>query len=166
MGMVRLPVGLPTLEHSLLLTRNGLRQLEAELADIEREGRAEVVDRLRAAREFGDGAENSELLGAKAEIERVEARIRELNAVLSCAELITPGRTILGEARVGSRVLMISEFGKEEFLIVGSVEADPLARRISNESPLGKALIGRRCGDDIAWASPDGLLHARIERVA
>lgn len=151
--------------HAVILTRDGARKLEAQLDDLEHVRRPEIADRLRAAREFGDGVENLELLEAKEEIQRLERQVCDVKALLGQSEVIEPSRRGRGEVGVGSRVVVRSEFGKEEFVIVGSVEADPLARTISNESPLGSALIGRRAGDRIEWSSPVGRLCGVVERV-
>ena len=149
----------------MFVTEDGLLRLEAKLEELDHARRTEVAERLRAAREFGDGLENSELLEAKEEIWRLERQICEVRTLLSQSELIQGGRHTSGRATVGSRVLLSSEFGKEEFVIVGSVEVDPLARKISDESPLGKALIGRRRGDLIEWRSPAGQSSAVLDRV-
>ena len=150
----------------VVLTRDGVNKLEVELNDLEHAHRAEIADHLRAAREFGDGLENSELLEAKAEAWRLEYRISELKALLADSLLMQPALGPRGEVRLGSRVVLSSEFGREEYVVVGSVEADPLAQTISNESPLGRALIGRHQGDAIEWNSPAGPLRARVQRVS
>lgn len=155
----------PTIRHPVFVTRDGLLKLEAELDDLEHMRRNEIADRLRAAREFGNGLENTELLEAKEEVWRLERQICDVKALLGESELIESAPSPRGEVRVGSRVVVSSEFGREEFVIVGSVEADPTWSRISNESPLGSALIGRRAGDRIEWKSPDGRCCAVVDRV-
>lgn len=156
----------PTLRHPVFLTGDGIRKLQGELNDLENGRRDEIADRLRAAREFGAGLENAELLEAKEEVWRLERQICEVKALLSESELIKPRRRHSGEVGVGSHVVVSSEFGRERFWIVGSVEADPVAKMISNESPLGAALIGRRAGARVEWMSPDGPRSAVVERVS
>ena len=150
----------------MLVTQAGLQRLVAQLDDLDHTRRAEVAERLRAARDFGDGLENLELLNAKEEAWLLERQICEVRALLSSSEVAESGHRRRGEVSIGSRVSLTSEFGKQEFQIVGSVEADPLARRISDRSPLGSALIGRHSGDRIEWDSPGGRLSAVVNRVA
>lgn len=149
----------------MFVTRAGLRKLERELDELDSERRAEITERLRDAREFGDGLENSELLEAREEIWRLERQISEVRSLLRQSELIAPRRRHSAEAGVGSRVVLSSDFGREEYVIVGSVEADPRARRISDESPLGRAVLGRRAGDRIDWMTPSGPSCAVLDRV-
>lgn len=165
MSNLRLLEPAPGIGHTIFLTRDGARKLEAELDQLEHVRRPEIADRLRAAREFGDGVENEELLGAKEEMERLERQTGEIRALLGRSEFIESRRRPTGEVELGSRVVLRSELGTEKFLIVGSGEADPKARLISNESPLGSALIGRRPGDHIEWRSPNGRLSADLVRV-
>ena len=156
----------PATKHAVFLTKDGARKLEAELDELDLVRRPEIADRLRAARDFGDGLENAELLEAKDEMQRLERQIGEIKGLLGQSELIEPRRRKKGDVGLGSWVVVDSEFGKEKFLIVGSVEADPLSNRISIGSPLGSALIGRRAGDHIEWWSPSGRLSAVVDRVS
>ena len=149
----------------MFVTEDGLHRLEAELEELDHSRRREIADRLRAAREFGNGLENGEMLEAKSEIWRLEREISEVRTLLSQSELIHAERLGRDQAGVGSRVVLKSEFGKEEFVIVGSFEVDPQTGKISDESPLGKALIGRRRGERIEWRSPAGRSSAVLDRV-
>ena len=149
----------------ILLTQEGFKRIEAELAHLDQSRRAEVTERMRASREFGDGAENGEFLDARLDLERLDARVAELRGTLRRSELIEemPGST---EVQPGVRVRLRSEGDVEDFQIVGSMEADPLHGRISNESPLGRVLIGHHAGESVAWETPEGLRQGRLLAVS
>jgi transcription elongation factor GreA len=143
-------------EKPVLITKEGLSKLEKELDQLVKVRRAEVAERIRAARDFGDIAENPEYIEAKNEQSLLEGRIQTLESMLRKAVLIEkPGRSA-GVVDVGTSVTVRSDDGEEQYSIVGPAEADPLAGRISNESPLGRALIGHKAGDQVEWASPTG----------
>lgn len=134
------------------LTKSGVRELEAEL-ELLNEKRSEIADAIKSAREQGDLAENAEYQSAKAEQEKNEARITEVENILQNVEIIEHPAN---DARVqlGSVVHLKGEDGKtQEFQIVGTVEADPLNGKISDESPVGQALLGKRVGDTIKLSS-------------
>ncbi len=148
-------------QQRILLTREGLTRIELELAVLDHCGRAEVAERIHVARESGDGAENCEFLEARLDLERLEARVAELKRMLGRSEMIEemPGSTVV---QPGTRVRLRSEGDVEEFQIVGSMEADPLHGRISNDSPLGRVLIGHHAGESVVWDSPEGIRKARL----
>jgi transcription elongation factor GreA len=152
-------------QERILLTQEGLTKVEAELALLDDSGRAEVAERIRVARESGDGAENCEFLDARRDLERLEARVAELRRMLGRSELIeeVSGRR---EVQPGTRVRLRCEGVIEQFQIVGSLEADPLHGRISNESPLGHILIGHHVGESVEWETPDGLRQGRLLAVS
>src|SRR2546423_8826280 len=143
-------------ERPVLLTKEGLRQLEAELEQLVTVRRLEVAERIRAARDFGDIAENAEYIEAKNEQSLLEGRIQTLEGMIRMAVLIEDEKRASGVVAVGASVKVRSEDGDESYAIVGPAEADPLAGRISNESPLGQALLGHRAGDEGEWTSPTG----------
>jgi len=147
----------------VLLTEEGKAKLQAELELLKTERRREVIERIHAAMEFaGDPMDNTEYQDAKNEQAFVEGRILELERMLADAQIIRPAAQ--GDVvALGSRVTLVDEEGvKESFLLVGAAEANPLKGRISNESPVGKALLGRRVGDRIEVQAPGGLVRYTI----
>ena len=149
-------------EKPVLLTKEGLRALEDELDQLVSVRRGEVAERIRQARDFGDIAENAEYTEAKNEQSLVEGRIQTLEAMVRNAVMIEEERRERGVVAVGSQVKVSSDEGEESYSIVGPAEADPLAGRISNESPLGRALLGHKPGDEVEWTSPIGTSRVRI----
>jgi len=135
------------------LTSEGVNELKKELATLQAE-RAPIAERIKTAREYGDLAENAEYQSARQEQEKNEARIAEVEHILNNAQLIKSPR---GDSQVqlGSTVKLRSADGKtKEFQVVGTVEADPLAGKISDESPIGKALLGKKEGDAVEIKTP------------
>jgi transcription elongation factor GreA len=144
------------------LTPEGLKRLEDELEYLRTERRREVAQRLRAVLEGQDVLENAEYEDAKNEQAFVEGRILTLETILKTAEVIEEGGPA-DRVGIGSRVTVSEDGGEPEtYHIVGSAEADPRSGRISNESPLGKALLGYRVGDEVIVNAPDGVLCFRI----
>jgi transcription elongation factor GreA len=143
-------------ERPVLLTKGGLRQLEVELDQLVQVRRAEIAERIRHARDFGDISENAEYTEAKNEQSLVEGRIQTLEAMIRNAVMIEDEPREAGVATVGAQVTVSDEDGDETYAIVGAAEADPLKGRISNESPLGRALLGHRAGDEVEWTLPSG----------
>lgn len=141
------------------LTPEGKTKLEKELENLKKEKRPQVAANLRAAIQEGDISENAGYEESKREQAFVEGRIREIEAILADAEIVEDSDSH-GTVDVGSRVT-ISEQGNSEYetyQIVGSAEADPSEGRISNVSPLGKALIGNRVGEEVEVDTPGGTL--------
>lgn len=135
------------------LTKEGKAELEAELQELLAQ-RGPVAERIKSAREFGDLSENAEYTSALQEQEKVESRIAEIEHILQNAEVITKPR---GDSKVqlGSTVKLKGEAGKaKEFQVVGTVEADPLNGKISDESPIGQALLGKKVGDSVEINTP------------
>ena len=153
-------------EKPVLLTKEGLRTLEEELEQLVSVRRGEVAERIRHARDFGDIAENAEYTEAKNEQSLVEGRIQTLEAMIRNAVVIEEEPREQGVVGVGARVRVSSEEGEETYSIVGPAEADPLHGRISNESPLGRALLGHRAGDEVEWTSPIGVSRVKILAVS
>ena len=153
-------------ERPVLLTKDGLRQLEGELDQLVQVRRAEIAERIRHARDFGDISENAEYTEAKNEQSLVEGRIQTLEVMIRNAVLIEDEPREAGVVTVGASVTVSDEDGDETFAIVGAAEADPLRGRISNESPLGRALLGHRAGDEVEWTSPSGISRVRIRSVS
>ena len=142
-------------DNNYILTQEGKKQLEEELHYLETEKRAEIGERIKVAREFGDISENSEYDDAKNEQGMMEARIAEISRILSEATVVnTPKRS--SKVNIGSTVT-VSMGGRERvFTIVGGAESDVAAGKISNESPVGAALLGHKKGDVIKTTGPTG----------
>lgn len=142
-------------DSNYILTKEGREKLEEELHYLETEKRAEIGERIKVAREFGDISENSEYDDAKNEQGMMEARIAEITRILSEATVVTtPKRST--KVNVGSTVT-VDMGGKERvFTIVGAAESDTAAGRISNESPVGQALLGHKKGEKVLAVGPTG----------
>jgi transcription elongation factor GreA len=144
------------------VTPEGLKKLEEELEYFRTVRRQEVAQRLRDVLEGQDVLENAEYEDAKNEQAFVEGRILTLETILKSAEIIEKGGPS-DRVGIGSHVTVAEDDGEPEtYHIVGSTEADPQSGRISNESPLGKALLGYRVGDEVIVNAPDGILSFRI----
>ena len=140
---------------NFILTAEGREKLEEELRYLETEKRAEIGERIKVAREFGDISENSEFDDAKNEQAMVEARIAEINHILSEATVVsTPKRS--NKVNIGSTVTITMNGVERVFTIVGGAESNVAAGKISNESPVGAALIGHKKGDEITATGPTG----------
>jgi transcription elongation factor GreA len=147
---------------SSYLTREGFERLQKELDYLRTEKRIEVAERLREALEDGELIENAELEAAKNEQSFVEGRIKELEILLSNAHLIEETNHT-DSIQVGSKVKVQEEgYDPEEYVIVGAAEADPRLGRISNESPLGKALLNKKAGDKVKVEAPGGEFEIEI----
>lgn len=140
---------------NFILTQEGKDKLEEELHFLETEKRAEIGERIKTAREFGDISENSEYDDAKNEQGMVEARIAEISHILSEATVVTvPKRS--NKVNIGSIVTVDMGDRERVFTIVGGAESDAAAGKISNESPVGSALLGHKKGDTIEATGPTG----------
>jgi transcription elongation factor GreA len=148
----------------VLLTPEGLDRLTEELDTLRTDKRREVAERIAHAREFGDIAENSEYDDAKNEQAMVEQKIAQLEERLSRARLIEKEDVPKGVVAIGTRVRLRDLDAKQtiEYVIVGSAEANPAESKLSNESPVGKAIIGRKKGETVEVAAPRGKMKFRI----
>jgi transcription elongation factor GreA len=136
-----------------LLTKDGIAELEKELADLIAQ-RGPVAERIKTAREFGDLSENAEYSSARQEQERAESRISEIENILQNVEVIKKPKGD-NKVQLGSCVKLKSEAGiAKEFQVVGTVEADPLNGKISDESPIGQALLGKKEGEEVEIVTP------------
>lgn len=144
------------MENNYVLTPEGKEKLEQELHFLETEKRAEIGDRIRVAREFGDISENSEYDDAKNEQAFMESRIAEINQILANAQIVdSPKRA--GKVSIGSVITLEDAKGRERvFTIVGAAEANTSEGKISNESPLGRAALGKKKGDEVSYEGPTG----------
>lgn len=155
-----------TLEKKIL-TYSGLKVLEDELQNLKLVRRKEIAAKIKEAREQGDLSENAEYDAAKDEQGEIEARIVQIEKILKNAEVIDEDEVDLSTVSVGVKVLVYDmEFDEEiDFAIVGSTEADPMANKISNESPMGKALIGAKENDIVEFNSPNGIVKMRVLKI-
>jgi len=151
-------------EKEVILTRAGLERLEKELENLRTVKRKEIAERIKQAIEFGDISENSEYEDAKNEQAFIEGRIITLEKMLRNAKVIEENQRETGVVSVGSTVKIKDiEFDEEiEYKIVGSAEADPLANLISNESPVGRALLGQVAGSIVEVNVPAGNLKFKV----
>jgi transcription elongation factor GreA len=133
------------------LTQDGVNELQTELTGLVAE-RSAIADRIKTAREFGDLSENFEYSAARQEQEKNESRISELEAILQNVEIIKQPKSD-GKVLLGSTVKLKNGTIKE-FKVVGTVEADPLNGKISDESPIGQALLGKKLGDTVEIKTP------------
>jgi len=150
----------------VILTPEGLEKLQSELDYLSTEKRKEVAERIKEAREFGDIAENSEYDDAKNEQAMLEARIAALEDKLRSATVVDAAGLTTDVVRVGSIVHVKDEAGKaNKYTIVGSAEAKPAESKLSNESPVGKALVGRKRGDEVTITTPRGERRLKITKI-
>ena len=147
------------------LTPAGMEQLQAELDNLVRVRRKEIATRIQEAKELGDLSENAEYQEAKTEQSFNEGRIEELENILKHAEIITEQTGRHEAVQVGSSLTVDADGKSMDLRIVGSSEADPLQGWISNESPLGKALLGRRTGDEAMVETPKGQLKYVVKKI-
>ncbi len=148
----------------VILTRQGYERLKQEIEHLSTTKRREIADRIRVAREFGDINENAEYDDAKNEQAMLEHRIAQLEERLRAARLIEESDVTSDVVSIGSRVRLrdIDAGETVEYHIVGSAEANPAEHRLSNESPVGKAIIGRKKGEVVEVAAPRGSLKYKI----
>ena len=153
-------------EKKNLMTYEGLKKLEDELQDLKENRRKEVAQKIKEAREQGDLSENAEYDAAKDEQRDIEARIEEIEKILKNAE-VADDEFGAGVINLGSTVTVYDcEFDEElVFKLVGSTEAKSLENKISNEAPLGKALIGKAAGDEVEVETPSGIMKYKVINV-
>ena len=152
------------MDKPVLLTKDGLARLERELEELRTVRRSEVAERIKYAKDFGDISENAEYEDAKNEQGMVEGRILVLENMIRNAVLIEEPSSG-GVVGIGSVVEVKDDFGKQTFTIVGPAEVDVAQGRISMESPLGKALLGHKSGEQVEVQSPDGARRVKITKV-
>ena len=148
----------------VILTREGYDKLKGEIEYLSTVKRREVAERIRIAREFGDIQENAEYDDAKNEQARMEQRIATLEERLRSARVISAGEVTTDVVSVGARVKLkdLDANTTAEYHIVGSAEADPASHKLSNESPVGKAIIGHKKGETVEVTAPRGSLKFKI----
>jgi transcription elongation factor GreA len=148
----------------VILTPEGFEKLTDEIRYLSNDRRREVAERIRVAREFGEIAENAEYDTAKNEQAYLEARIAMLEERLAHARVVTKKEIKSGEVSIGTKVRLrdVGANKTVEYHIVGSAEADPAENKLSNESPVGKAIMGRKKGETVEVAAPRGKLKFKI----
>lgn len=151
----------------VILTYEGLKKLEDELEQLRGPKRMEIKERIKMALSFGDITENSEYDEAKNEQAYIEGRIALLETMLKNAKVIDEDDVSTDKVMIGSKVRLLDMELNEEtvYTIVGSTEADPAQYKISNESPVGNALIHKKCGDIIEVSVPDGIIKFKILKI-
>ena len=153
-------------QRETLLTLEGLGKLEAELEHLRSVRRQEVAQRIQKAKELGGTVDNAEYDEAKNEQAFVEGRILTLENMIKNVVLIPDQRAPSESVEVGSVVTLVNDQGKtQKYVIVGSTEADPSQGKISNESPVGKALLGRKVGEQAEVSAPSGTVKYNIVKI-
>jgi transcription elongation factor GreA len=151
---------------AVLLTAQGLIDVKAELIELKDVKRKEVAQKIKIAIEYGDLSENAEYDEAKNEQALIEARIIQLDQMIKNAQIIKDDKKS-NTVKIGCTIIVTSSKaeGESEYSIVGSVEADPLKGKISNESPVGKTLIGKKKGDAVDVKTPSGIITYTIKDI-
>jgi transcription elongation factor GreA len=144
------------------LTRDGRSELEKELEELKAR-RGEIAEKIKAARDFGDLSENAEYDAARDEQAQVESRIAEIEDILLNSTLIA--KTNSGTIALGSTVTLQSDKGTVTYTLVSSVEADPAEKKISDESPIGQALVGKKKGEKVEIKTPSGVMSFIVKDV-
>ncbi|GBG96246.1 transcription elongation factor GreA [Lactococcus termiticola] len=154
-------------EKTFPMTQEGLEKLKLELDDLKLVKRPEVIDRIKVARSYGDLSENSEYEAAKDEQAFIEGRISTVETMIRYADIVDNTKTAKNEVALGKSVTFqeIGEDEEETYQIVGTAEADPFAGKISNESPIAQALIGKKTGDTLKIPLPVGEIEVKIVKV-
>ena len=152
---------------TIKITQDGLEKLKNELEYLKTEGRTDIAEKIKVARGYGDLSENSEYDEAKNEQAKIEARIADLEVMLKNVKLITEEEMTGDKVHVGSTVKILDlEFNEEETLqLVGSAEADPRNGKISDDSPIGRAIIGHVAGETVDAETPGGLIQIKIVEI-
>ena len=151
-------------ERNIVLTTDGYAKLEEELKNLKGPKKMEVAERIKIAREFGDLSENSEYDDAKNEQALLEARIQEIEGMLRVAKVVDDGDVSTRKVGIGTQVT-VHDYEYDEDItygIVGATEVDMKNNKISNESPVGKALIGTKKGDEVEVETPGGVMKYKV----
>ncbi len=151
-------------EKTFPMTEEGLEKLEQELDNLKLVKRPEVIERIKIARSYGDLSENSEYEAAKDEQAFIEGRISTVETMIRYAEIVDNANIDKNEVALGKAVVFqeVGDDEEEEYEIVGTAEADPFSGKISNESPIAQALIGRKVGDVVKIPLPMGEIEVKI----
>lgn len=157
----------PTQQQRVLLTKEGLEKLQQELEYLKTTARKEVAERLAEAISYGDLSENAEYDEAKNQQAFIEGRIAELEEQIKSAEIIDDVKGATGTVQIGSTVTLkfVDDGEEHEYTIVGSTEADPMMHKISNESPVGSAILGKKAKEKVKIEAPGGEFEYEIIKV-
>ncbi|EOH87781.1 transcription elongation factor GreA [Enterococcus pallens] len=149
------------------MTHEGKEKLEQELEELKTVKRGEIIERIKIARSFGDLSENSEYESAKDEQAFVEGRISTLENMIRFAQIIDNDNVASDEISIGKTVTFVEQpdGDEEEYTIVGKAEADPFSGKISNDSPIAQAVIGKKVGDVVSITTPGGDMKVKITKV-
>lgn len=165
----RIPEGdLRALNKEIVMTKSGYAAVEAELEQLKTVKRKEVAEKIKVARGYGDLSENSEYDEAKNEQGKLYSRIAELEEILLHAVIVDESEMDSDKISIGCRVVVTNlDNGKQlpEYTIVGSQEANVMERKVSEDSPFGKALMGTKAGDEITVEAPRGVIHYRVDSI-
>lgn len=151
-------------QQTVYLTQNGLDNLKQELTAIKEDKLPKAIDRVAKAREFGDLSENSEYHAAREDHAWIQGRLEELEGILSRAKVVDTSGTS-SQVAIGCQVEIEVNGGTHQFSIVGEWEADPAAKKISHQSPLGQALLGKKVGDKVEVEAPAGKITYIIKGI-
>ena len=151
-------------EKILKLTQSGVEKLKTELEELKKNKRPFVIDRIKKAKDYGDLSENAEYEDARNEQSFIEGRIQEIEHMLKYSEVIESKHA--GEVNLGSSVKVKMDGETFEYEIVGGAEADPMAGRISSDSPIGSALLGGKAGETVVAKTPGGQIDLKIVSVS
>lgn len=153
-------------EQNTFITQEGLQKLKKELEELKNVKRKEIAERIQEAKELGDLSENAEYVEAKNEQAFVEGRLLEIESILKHATIIKQKSKSSNKVEIGSKIKIEDSGQTREYSIVGSSEADPADGKISNESPLGQAFVGKKVGDIIEIKVPQGSKKFKIIAIA
>ncbi|HAE86302.1 MAG TPA: transcription elongation factor GreA [Anaerolineaceae bacterium] len=154
------------IENQQFITQAGKQKLEQELAELEGPRRQEISRRLKSAIEMGDLSENADYISAKEDQGFLEGRIQEIKAILKNSIVVDENNTNTHEVQIGNKVILQEDdYPIEVYELVGANEADPTSGKISYESPLGSALLGKHKGDIVTVSAPGGTLRFKIVKI-
>ena len=152
-------------DDKVYLTSEGLEKIKGELEDLKNKKRPNVVERLALARSQGDLSENSEYASAREELAFVDGRIEELEDIVSNASVIQKAGGLYDNVGLGSKVTVKIDGRETLYEIVGEWEADPSQKKVSHSSPLGKALLGKKIGEEVEFEAPAGKVVFKIVKI-
>ncbi len=150
--------------NKISMTQAGLDELTEELAKLKKK-EPKAIDRVTKAREFGDLSENSEYHAAREDLAFIQGRLEELEDMIARVQVITANGNHNGQVDIGCQVTVHSNGTEHIFTIVGDFEADPIKKKISHDSPLGKALMGRKVGESVSFEAPVGKVEYTIKHI-
>jgi len=154
------------LKKDLYFTKDGLKELKAELKQLQKEKLPKLIKRVALARSFGDLSENSEYTASREELSFTEGKVEELETIIRKAKVISnTKKSGSNQVKLGCKVTVKVNGKKHTYEVVGEWEADPLQKKISHTSPLGKALLNKKKGDKIEIEAPAGKVNYHIQKI-